>query len=212
MSNQKLLEKYCDLILKYNKIHMLTGFKNKENVFNYLFLDSIKSFENIDLTNKKLLDVGTGAGIPGVVLKINNPDVDLTVIESLNKRVKFLESLNFADFKIYNQRAEIVKDSLIEQFDIVTTRAFYNLAMSLEILAKYCKVNGLIVLIKGKSVDLEIKKSSEIVKKLHLKLIKTTSHKINDLTTKVLIYQKLKATPTIYPRSFAKLKRLRNNH
>ena len=209
--NNQVLDKYATLILEYNKIHMLTGFKTRADIFDYLFDDSFQSFKSIDLKNKKVLDIGTGAGIPGVVLKINNPSIDLTVIESLNKRVTFLQSLDVGDFTILNQRAELIPPHLVEQFDIVTSRAFYNLAMSLEIMSQYCKVKGLLVLIKGKSVDQEVKNCAPLAAKLKLKLIKTANHKIRDLTTKVLIYQKMESTPKIYPRPFAKLKRLSKN-
>lgn len=200
---KKDFQDYAKTILDYNKIHMLTGFKNEDEIIENLFIDSIKYFENLEIDNKKILDIGSGSGVPGIPLKMYNKTISLTIIETMTKRINFLKTLKNVDFTLLHDRAENLAQMYEESFDIVTMRAVFETRIALEIATKFVKVNGLIVLPKGEKADLELDKAKMAIEKLSLKLIESRQYKEG----KILIFKKMKKTDKIFPRNFSIIKK-----
>ncbi|MEJ5172233.1 MAG: 16S rRNA (guanine(527)-N(7))-methyltransferase RsmG [Hydrogenothermaceae bacterium] len=157
-----LFEKYLQLLLKWNRVYNLTSIKKKEEIMTKHFFDSltlVKLFEMVGINpvGKEIGDFGTGAGFPGVPLKIYYQDkIDLYLIESIGKKCMFLETLKRElnlDFKVLCQRAE----SIDKKFDIVVSRATGETFEVLKIGKNMLKDNGYIVIMKGKDVEEELK-------------------------------------------------------
>ncbi len=194
--------------MNYNKIHMLTGHSTKEDVYEQLFLDALVCFEKIEIANKKILDIGTGAGLPGVPLKINEPTIDLFLLETMGKRVKFLESLKQIgiDATIIHARAEEVANDFNNAFDIVTLRAVKETRIALEFMARFAKIGGLLVLPKGQKASEEKDTATTAEKTLGLQYLKTVVKTLpSGRTNNVLIYKKVSETPIKYPRNFSQI-------
>ena len=148
------LDKYYELLIEYNKVMNLTGITKYEDVLLKHFYDSLTLIKAIDLTKKlSLCDVGTGAGFPGVVLKIVFPNLKVTLIDSLNKRITFLnkviEDLGLTNIEALHYRMEDYSIKNEEKFDIITSRAVDNLTVLLELSIKSLKINGLFIAMKG---------------------------------------------------------------
>lgn len=174
LTSQQLekLNQFYELLISWNQKMNLTRIIEKEDVYLKHFYDSLTISKVIDLTKiKTLCDVGTGAGFPGIVLKIVYPNLKVTLIDSLLKRVNYLnrtiEQLDLHDIKAIHTRSEDYKN----QFDIVTSRA----VASLEKLIPYCihlvKKDGQMIAMKANITD-EIEKSSKIQKKYNCKIVK----------------------------------------
>lgn len=202
------LEEYVQLIEEKNKVMNLTGFSGdrlwKEGIY-----ESIVSLEcGIREFNKiKLLDIGAGAGFPSVPFLIAHPEVELTIMEPLQKRINFLtivdESLKLnINFKI--TRAEEFKGS--ELFDFITARAVAPLKALIEISHKPGKIGSTYVWVKGPNVEEEINASQKIIKKLNidLKVLKVESE-IKDKQINIVIYNKDSKTPVDIPRNWAQI-------
>ena len=199
--------KYINHILKYNKIHMLTGFNTQKEVEENLIINSTHSFKDIDIKNKSILDVGTGCGIPGIPLKINEDSIKLTLLEVMQKRVKFLREVKeYIEFDLITGRAEEQWVNHHEKFDIVTMRAFAHSSICLEIAAQYLKVEGILVLIKGPNVDEELKITNKTAKILNFELSQNYKLEDSSIKTKIIIYKKTKKTNKKYPRKFKLIK------
>jgi 16S rRNA (guanine527-N7)-methyltransferase len=201
-------ESYFDAIIEYNKIHMLTGHTEKDDAYERLFLDAIICFEDIDLKRKKLLDVGTGAGLPGVPLKIVEPSLDVTLLETMQRRVDFLNTLKDIniDCNIIHARAEEVAREYEEVFDITTARAVKETKIALELLVRFTKVGGLIVLPKGKNAENELNAAASAIKKLGIKHIQTYKKELpSGIINNVLVFEKVSKTKDIYPRPYAQI-------
>ena len=199
--------KYINHILKYNKIHMLTGFNTQKEVEENLIINSINSFKDIDIKNKSILDIGTGCGIPGIPLKINEDSIKLTLLEVMQKRVKFLKEVKeYIEFDLITGRAEEQWVNHHEKFDIVTMRAFAHSSICLEIAAQYLKIKGILVLIKGPNVDEELKITNKTAKILNFELSQNYKLEDSSIKTKIIIYKKTKKTNKKYPRKFKLIK------
>jgi 16S rRNA (guanine527-N7)-methyltransferase len=158
------IEIYKVFLQQYNKNVNLTRLDNEHLIYGEYFLDSILPFKTIDFSKyKEVLDIGSGSGIPGVVLKLLYPQINLTIIESNGKKVTFLkllcEKLNISA-KIFFKRAEEMRNNEREKFDLVTSRAVSELNQILEISVAYCKVNGLIVEPKGTKYQEELERAT----------------------------------------------------
>ena len=186
---------------------MLTGFNTPKEVEENLITNSIISFKDIDIKNKSILDIGTGCGIPGIPLKINEDSIKLTLLEVMQKRVKFLKEVNeYIEFDLIRGRAEEQWVNYQEKFGVVTMRAFAHSSICLEIAAQYLKVNGILVLIKGPNVDEELKITNKAAKILNFQLSKNYKLEDSNIKTKIIIYKKIKKTNKKYPRKFKLIK------
>lgn len=209
--NLASLARYKDLLVEYNKKFNLTAIKSDEEIYLKHFYDSLTLIKACSLNgNLKLLDIGTGAGFPGIVLKIFYPDLELTLLDSNHKKIAFLEvvikELNLKNVTCINSRAENLPKTYREYFDIVTSRAVAHLRILLELSIPYLKVGGKLIAMKGLSED-EIKESAKILEKLDSTIVDTIKFNlpIEGSNRSLVIIQKNKKTNEIYPRSYDKI-------
>lgn len=205
--------KFKELLLEWNQKINLTAITEDEEVDIKHFLDSLTSLKTELLYgNKKILDLGTGGGFPGVPLKIINDDLDVTLLDSLNKRIKYLdiviEELGLKNIEAVHGRAEEISrtDEYREKYDICISRA----VASLNTLAEYCipfvKVGGYFISMKGPDVEEELKEGSNAVKLLGGEIVETKLVDVpnSDITHSLVIIKKVKKTPKKYPRGGGK--------
>ena len=209
--NLASLAKYKDLLIEYNKKFNLTAIKSDEEIYLKHFYDSLTLIKAYSLNgNLKLLDIGTGAGFPGIVLKIFYPDLELTLLDSNHKKIAFLEvvikELNLKNVTCINSRAENLPKTYREYFDIVTSRAVAHFRILLELSIPYLKVGGHLIAMKGLSEE-EIKESAKILEKLDSTIVDTIKFNlpIEGSNRSLVIVQKNKKTKEIYPRSYDKI-------
>ena len=209
--NLASLARYKDLLVEYNKKFNLTAIKSDEEIYLKHFYDSLTLIKAYSLNgNLKLLDIGTGAGFPGIVLKIFYPDLELTLLDSNHKKIAFLEvvikELNLKNVTCINSRAENLPKTYREYFDIVTSRAVAHLRILLELSIPYLKVGGKLIAMKGLSEE-EIKESAKILEKLASTIVDTIKFNlpIEGSNRSLVIIQKNKKTNEIYPRSYDKI-------
>ena len=209
--NLASLAKYKDLLVEYNKKFNLTAIKSDEEIYLKHFYDSLTLIKAYSINgNLKLLDIGTGAGFPGLVLKIFYPDLELTLLDSNHKKIAFLEvvikELNLKNVTCINSRAENLPKTYREYFDIVTSRAVAHLRILLELSIPYLKVGGKLIAMKGLSEE-EIKESAKILEKLDSTIVDTIKFNlpIEGSNRSLVIVQKNKKTNEIYPRSYDKI-------
>ena len=204
------LNLYCDYLLEYNKSTNLTAIKTKEEVYLKHFYDSITIVKAIDLSKvNNILDIGTGAGFPGMVLKIIFPNLNMTLLDSNNKKLKFLESLSKKlniKVTLINERAEDYIKNHREEYDVVTSRAVADLRILSELAIPFLKVNGFFIPLKAEVVE-ELKESKKILTCLSSKVIKVISFNlpINNHKRTILIIKKEKKSNDKYPRSYSKI-------
>lgn len=200
---------YLDLLLEWNQKINLTAIIEEEEIIIKHFLDSISCIIVPAIKkNSKIIDIGTGAGFPGIPIKICYPDIFLTLLDSLQKRIQFLEAvgerLGFRNVSFEHGRAEDFgqNEEFREQYDIAVARA----VAPLNILCEYClpfiKVGGSFVCQKGRNIDEEIRNAEKAIQILGGKLteIKPVSLPFSDIVHHLIVIQKIKQTPTKYPR------------
>lgn len=213
-----MLEKFqifYNLLMEKNKVMNLTAITDEKEVILKHFLDSIAIRKYISLDNKKLIDVGTGAGFPGIPLAIICDNIEITLMDSLNKRIEFLNDvINKCDLKNVNtihSRAEDLghKNSYREQYDIVVSRAVANLSVLLEYCIPFLKVGGIFVSYKSILAEDEIQSSSSAQDKLKTKLINRIDYQIpqSDFSRNYLVFEKIDKLNNKYPRQAGKPKR-----
>jgi len=166
----KMFNDYYNLLIEWNEKMNLTSIIEKDEVINKHFIDSIALYNFCDISNKKLLDVGTGAGFPGIPLKIICPECNVTLLDSLAKRVTFLNevisALRLKDIVAIHGRAEDYAHdkNYREKFDLVTSRAVANLSTLSEYCLPFVKINGFFVSYKSGSVDEELESAKKAIK------------------------------------------------
>lgn len=199
--------KYMNLLLEWNEKINLTAITDPNEVILKHFIDSLTINKYIK-ENSTLADVGTGAGFPGIPLKILRPDLKITLVDSLNKRINFLNEvinkLNLVNIETVHSRIEdFGKDKKYrESFDFVTARAVANLAVLSEYLLPIAKVGGQCVCMKGSSVEEELSNGKNAIKVLggNIKNIDEFVLPDSDMSRNVIIIDKIKNTPNKYPR------------
>lgn len=201
--------KYKDILLEWNQKINLTAIEAEKEIFIKHFLDSV-SLLDTDLVKEgsRIIDVGTGAGFPGIPVKIVRDDIELTLLDSLNKRINFLKkvgkSLNLSDVTYVHSRAEdgARSDEHREKYDIATARAVANMTVLLEYCIPFVKINGYFICLKGPNVDEEIEESKKAAKLLGAEFQNVFHVKLPDeeLNHTIVVYKKVKATPKKYPR------------
>lgn len=206
------LDKYYNMLVEYNKNVNLTAITEYNQVLLKHFYDSLTLTKVIELTNQKICDIGTGAGFPGIVLKIAYPNLEITLVESLTKRCVFLneviKELGLEDIKVVNQRAEEFSHNNIEYFDIITSRAVAKLNILLELSIKSLKIGGYYIALKA-NVDEEIKSISTCLTKLNASLesITTFNLPIDNSLRNIIKIKKDGPTPSSYPRRYNEIKK-----
>lgn len=212
--NDKMLEQldiYCNFLLEYNTHTNLTAIKTKEEVYLKHFYDSLTLTKVIDLKNEEtLLDIGSGAGFPGMVLKIFFPNLKVYLVDSNNKKCKFLnelkEKLNVDNLIVINNRVENLYDKFLNKIDIVTARAVTNLTILSELAIPLVKINKYFIAMKGNAEE-EINNSLYAIKYLNCSIdniIKFDLYKNSGLRTLISI-KKNKNTDSKNIRAFDKI-------
>lgn len=203
---------YYETLVTESEKYNLTNLKTKEDIYIKHFLDSIIMIKYIDFTNvKSLADIGTGAGFPGIPLKIIKPDLKVTLIEPTLKRCNFLnliiKKLNLKDIEVINDRAENLNQKR-ENYDITTARAVAGLNILLELVTPLTKTNGKVVLLKG-NVDEELENAASSIKTLKLNLENIYNFELPKNLGKrsIIELKKESPTPLKYPRAYAKIKK-----
>lgn len=209
----KQLYKYYELLVEKNKVMNLTGITEVEQVYLKHFYDSLTLNKIIDLKNvNSLCDVGTGAGFPGLVIKILFPHINVTLVDSLNKRINFLNEvfneLKLEGIEAIHARAEEYAIKNREKYDVVTARA----VTTLNVLSEFClplvKVNKYFIPMKA-NINNEIEESNRALNLLGGKIEKIVEFKLpveNSNRTLVLIKKEVK-TNNKYPRKFSEIKK-----
>lgn len=203
--------KYAELLKTWNEMMNLTAIVEFEEVLDKHFYDSLLPSFTISIEGS-LCDVGSGAGFPSIPLKIAYPDLHVTIIEPLNKRIKFLDEvilqLNLSNVNCLHERAEDYGVKNRECFDVVTARAVANLNVLSELCIPLVKKDGLFLAMKGANGLVENEDARKAIAILGCKLEKAGTRALNDGSTRVnLFYRKKKETPKQYPRTFAKIKK-----
>jgi 16S rRNA (guanine(527)-N(7))-methyltransferase GidB len=213
-NNYTDLEKYYELLIEYNKKINLTSITDKEEVFLKHFYDSLTLIKSIDLkTPQSLCDIGTGAGFPGLVLKIIFPNLKITLVDALDKRIKFLnlviKELQLTNIETVHARSEEYSKTHIEEFDVVVSRAVSKTNILLEMTSQLVKINGLAIFMKA-NIDKELEESEKAIKKLGFKTnrIEKFYLPIENSIRNLLILEKISKTPKTYPREFSKIKKI----
>ena len=201
--------KYMRLLQEWNEKINLTAITEDEDVIKKHFIDCIKAFKSEPIKNAKtIIDVGTGAGFPGLPIAIINPNVEVTLLDSLNKRINFLNlvvrELGLKNVKTIHSRAEdgARKPELREKFDIATSRAVANMAVLSEFCMPYVKKGGYFVALKGPAIDEELENGSNAIKILggELQGIIEISIEETDLKHNIVEVKKVKNCSKTYPR------------
>lgn len=208
------LSNYVELLLDANKKFNLTRIVSIDDVIKNHLLDSMLPYvNNIIPKCKNLLDIGTGAGFPGVPLAVADDELKVTMLDSSAKKLNFVktscETLGISNTKFLNVRVEdIAKDpQYIEKFDIVVARAVAPINILLEIAAQLVKVGGYFAFYKGEKALQEVDEAKSAAGKLHISYINTTNTGIDDSNHNIVLYQKKSSTPSMYPRLYAKIKK-----
>lgn len=170
-SRRKQFHKYYELLMEWNKVMNLTAITEYNEVVDKHFVDSLSIEKAVDLSKiDRVIDIGTGAGFPGIPIKIVYPHLHIILLDSLNKRVNFLNTvineLGLNNIEAVHGRAEDIakKKEYREQFDLCVSRAVANLATLSEYCIPFVKKNGMFVSYKSGNIDEEVKKSSNAVK------------------------------------------------
>ncbi len=199
--------KYMNILLEWNEKINLTAIIKPEEIILKHFIDSLTINKYIEY-NKNLTDVGTGAGFPGIPIKIYRPDIKVTLVDSLNKRINFLneviEKLKLEDiFTVHSRIEDFGRNSKYrEKFDYVTARAVANMTVLSEYLMPICKVNGKCICMKGSSIEDEMSESKYAINVLGGKINKIDSFELpdSDISRNVVIIDKITNTSNRFPR------------
>ena len=210
-TQQEQFKKYYEYLVEYNKHTNITSITNKEEVYLKHFYDSCLLTTTTDFNNiKTLLDIGTGAGFPGIVIKILFPNIKVTLLDSNNKKTKFctelINMLNLKDIEVINARAEeYIKDKR-EYYDIVTARAVKNLQILSELSIPYVKETGLFIAMKSDYTE-ELNDSLKGISVLGGKYLKTKELELPNNSGKrsFILIEKQEKTNTKYPRLYNKI-------
>ena len=210
--NEKKYEQfmqYKDLIKEWNEKVNLTAIKEDEEIVKKHFIDSMKVFKFNELKNaKNVIDIGTGGGFPGIPMKIIKPEINIVLLDSLNKRINFLNEvireLGLENIKAIHGRAEDYAQEVQyrEKFDVAVSRAVANLTVLSEFCIPYVKVGGYFVAMKGPAVEEEIKQSQNAIRMLggRIEHIEKVEIEDSDLNHNLVIISKIAQKHKKYPR------------
>ena len=207
------LERFGEMLAEKNKVMNLTAITEPADVATLHFLDSVAMLGEVDLAGKTMVDVGTGAGFPGMPLRIVCPTVRMTLLDSLNKRIDFLkevcDELGYADVDCVHGRAEEFAAKHRESFDFATSRAVANFQLLTELCLPLVKVGGTFIAMKSVDSDEELKSAEKAISILGGRVERTVDYQIpgTDVTHRLVFIKKIKETPKKYPRAFAKIKK-----
>ena len=207
----KKFDIYADFLVEYNKNVNLTAITEPKEILFKHFIDSVLMLKYANISdNSSIIDVGTGAGFPSVPLKIYNDSLNITLLDSLNKRITFLEQLCDkldieAEF-IHGRAEDISKlPEYREKFDVSCARAVANMALLSELCIPFVKIGGMFVSMKGPNEDISL--GNNAVSLLGGNVSHETNYQLEDEQRKIVIVSKISQTPTKYPRNSSQIKK-----
>ena len=209
---EKTAEKLCqfgEAVVKQNEVMNLTAITEPSQVAKLHLLDSLTVAKTVDLKGKRVIDVGCGAGFPGVPVQIACPEAKVTLLDSLGKRMAWLEQILpqlGVNAQCVTARAEEYAAKHRESYDYATSRAVARLNILLELTAPFVKVGGAVLAMKGAAAREELADAKNAISKLGLKLETIADYPMDGTAHSVLVLRKIKPTPAQYPRRFAKIK------
>ena len=204
---------YYEYLEEINQVMNLTAISGEKDVAELHFLDCAALLTMQSFTGKKVIDVGTGAGFPGLALKIACPELELTLLDSLDKRVNFLkntcEKLGFEDVNCIHARAEEIPEGLRQGFDFAVSRAVARLNLLCELCLPYVKKGGMFIAMKGPELDAELEEAKRAIRTLGGVVEKKLDYTIpgTDVTHCAVLIRKCSDTPAKYPRRWAQIKK-----
>lgn len=202
---------YADMLVEWNQKMNLTAITDMDEIYEKHFLDSILPSFDVKLEGT-FCDVGAGAGFPSIPLKIVYPDLNITIVETLGKRITFLEALchqlHLSDVQCVHARAEDYAKDHRESFDIVSARAVANLTMLSELCIPLVKVGGIFLALKGANAQEELALAEKAIRLLGCEEKRRDEKMLSDGSKRVnFVFEKVKKTPSKYPRAFAQIKK-----
>ncbi len=197
-------------LIEKNKVMNLTAITKPDAVALLHFADCIRLTQGVDFAQKRVIDVGCGAGFPGVPLKIAVPSMDLTLLDSLNKRIcwlrdEILPRIGLDATCLCGRAEELVRDRR-EQYDVATSRAVARLPVLAELCMPYVRVGGLFVAMKGAQAGQEADEARRAVAVLGGKIERLYRYPLGEAERCAVLIRKVKPTPMAYPRRFSKIK------
>jgi 16S rRNA (guanine527-N7)-methyltransferase len=205
----KQLCAFGEAVVKQNEVMNLTAITEPTQVAKLHLLDSLSVLKTADLRRKRVIDVGCGAGFPGVPVKIACPEAQLTLLDSLGKRMTWLEQILpqlGVEARCVTARAEEFAAKERECYDFATSRAVARLNILLELTAPFVKVGGAVLAMKGSAAREELAEAKNAIAKLGLKLETVSDFPVDGTSHSVIVLRKIKPTPPQYPRRYAKIK------
>ena len=209
---EKTRQTLCEFgsaVVKQNEVMNLTAITEPDQVAKLHLLDSLTVLKAADLAGKRVIDVGCGAGFPGVPLKIACPEMKLTLLDSLGKRMNWLEQILptlGVQAQCVTARAEDAAAECRESYDFATSRAVARLNILLELTAPFVKVGGAVLAMKGAAAREELAEAQNAIRQLGLKVENVLEFPVDGTAHSVIVLRKVKPTPPKYPRRYAKIK------
>jgi len=200
---------FGEAMVKQNAVMNLTAITAPDQVAKLHLLDSLTVLCVADLAGKSLIDVGCGAGFPGVPLAIACPGAEVTLLDSLGKRMKWLEQILPTlgiRARCVTARAEEAAAQYRERYDYAVSRAVARLNILLELTAPYVRVGGAVLAMKGAAAEQELDECTQAIRKLGLRLESVRKFPIDGAAHAVIVLRKIAPTPGQYPRRYAKIK------
>ena len=214
--SDEMIRQFCvykDSLEETNRVMNLTAIEGDENIARLHFLDCAALLTCEEFQGKRVIDVGTGAGFPGLVLRIGCPSLSLTLLDSLDKRVGFLRStcqqLDFADINCLHLRAEEAPKEMRAAYDIATARAVAGLNVLSELCLPFVKVGGCFLAMKGPDCREEVRGAARAIGQLGGKTEAVIDYRIpgTDIHHSIVKIRKITATPRTFPRRWAQIKK-----
>ena len=202
--------RFGEALIEKNAVMNLTAITEPSAVAQLHFLDCIALLNAADFHGKRVIDVGCGAGFPGVPLKIAEPSIRLTLLDSLAKRMNWLSETLPAlgvDAEIITARAEEFAAQRREQYDLATSRAVARLNVLAELCLPYVRVGGKFLAMKGALAQEEVEEARRGIERLGGHVLRIFEYPVADAVHKAVVIEKLRPTPPQYPRAFAKIKK-----
>lgn len=202
--------RFGQLLIEKNQVMNLTAITEPEAVAQLHFLDSMAVLDAADCKGKRVIDVGCGAGFPGVPMVIAEPSIRLTLLDSLQKRMNWLREVLpqlGVEAQVEAARAEEYVAGCREQYDLATSRAVARLNILAELCLPYVKVGGFFLALKGAMTGEEVEEAAGAIRTLGGKVHRIYEYPVAGAIHRIVVIEKVRPTPKQYPRQFAKIKK-----